>query len=151
MHTNNKEENTQTIKKLRNSEVTFADTFISTEASASPKKRRRTKSRRKKSKKGKMAKSKSTILSTPNFDTLDFEVRSTEIELETMKTVPLSLAIPDPALIDNNEFHMDLFREAHSNCNQMLEYMRDDELWKLSKNKKGVQLYKMRAKLKPSE
>ena len=119
-------------------------------------KKKRRKSKHKKSKKKAkgaipLQKSTSCVITKPSFDMPLFDKRTTEITLE-WKDIGFSLQpIPDLKSLNGNEFHLQLFEEASKNIEELWEMMEAEEVWKLSKDKKNIQLYKLRGKLEPSE
>lgn len=98
-----------------------------------------------------MRKSKSTAIVSPDFGSSQLNSKINEIELDKRLSSPLPPLVPDPDYIGTNKYYISLFQESHSNCCELLELLNDEDMWNLVKDKKNIQLYKIRRKLKPSE
>ena len=91
------------------------------------------------------------MLTKPNFESPLFDKRATEVTLEGREIGVSLQPPPDLNTLKGNEFHLQLFDEASKIVEELWEMMDAEEVWKLAKDKKNIQLYKLRGKLEPSE
>lgn len=119
--TREKDDHNQELYKLRETHIAPTDTSISTEASESTKnilkddKSRFSRKRRTIKKKNRMRKSRSAEAYLEDFDDVDFSRKQPEVDLTTMETLPLSLALPSPSLISREDPNFILFQHAATN------------------------------------